>query len=174
MEFQNEKIEAMIYTIRGQRVMLDSDLAELYEVETRIINRNVQRNIGRFPSDFMFQLTLEEYESLRSQSGISKEGKGGRRYMPYVFTENGVAMLSSVLNSERAILINISIIRIFTRLRSFLMLERDLTERVSKLEQGTNQLFKVVFERMDNYEEMLAPKLPANRRRIGLRSNLKD
>ncbi len=172
MTSSKEKIiEKMIYVIRDQKVMLDSDLAELYEVETRIINRNVQRNIGRFPSDFMFQLTQEEYEVLRSQSGISKEGKGGRRYMPYVFTENGVAMLSSVLNSERAILINISIIRIFTRLRSFLMLERDLTERVSKLEQGTNQLFKIVFERMDNYEELLTPKLPANRKKVGLKCN---
>lgn len=171
MEFQNKKIEAMIYMIRGQKVMLDNDLAELYEVETRIINRNVQRNIVRFPPDFMFQLTLEEYEALRSQIGISKEGKGGRRYMPYAFTENGVAMLSSVLNSERAILINISIIRIFTRLRSFLMLEKDLNERVSKLEQGTNQLFKIVFERMDNYEEMLTPKLPANRKKVGLKGN---
>lgn len=111
---------------------------------------------------------MEEYETLRSQFGISKEGKGGRRYMPYAFTENGVAMLSSVLNSEKAILINISIMRIFTRLRSFLMLEKDLTDRVTKLEQGTNQMFKVVFERMDNYEDMITPKLPANRRKVGL------
>lgn len=170
MTSSKEKIvEKMIYIIRDQKVMLDSDLALLYEVETRIINRNVQRNIARFPPDFMFQLMPEEYEILRSQFGISKEGKGGRRYMPYAFTENGIAMLSSVLNSERAILINISIMRIFTRLRSFLMLEKDLTERVTRLEQGTNQMFKVVFERMDNYEDMLTPKLPGNRRRVGLK-----
>jgi hypothetical protein len=162
-------IEKMIYVIRDQKVMLDKDLAELYEVETRIINRNVQRNIKRFPSDFMFQLNEEEYESLRSQFGISKKGKGGRRYMPYVFTEYGVAMLSSVLNSEKAILINVSIMRIFTRLRSFLMLEKDLSERVTKLEQGTNQMFKVVFERLDNYEEMVTPKLPGNRKKVGLK-----
>lgn len=162
-------IEKMIYVIRDQKVMLDSDLAELYEVETRIINRNVQRNIKRFPPDFMFQLTESEYEGLRSQIGISKSSKGGRRYMPYVFTENGVAMLSSVLNSEHAILINVSIMRIFTRLRSFLMLEKDLSDRVTKLEQGTNQMFKVVFERLDNYEEMVTPKLPGNRKKVGLK-----
>lgn len=162
-------IEKMIYVIRDQKVMLDKDLAELYEVETRIINRNVQRNIKRFPPDFMFQLTEEECESLRSQIGISKKGKGGRRYLPYVFTENGVAMLSSVLNSEKAILINVSIIRIFTRLRSFLMLEKDLSDRVTKLEQGTNHMFKVVFERLDSYEEMVTPKLPGNRKKVGLK-----
>ena len=164
-------IEKMIYVIRDQKVMIDSELAELYEVETRIINRNVQRNLARFPSDFMFQLTMQEYEALRSQFGISKLGKGGRRYMPYVFTENGVAMLSSVLNSEKAILINVSIMRIFTRLRSFFMLEKDLTDRVTKLEQGTNQLFKVVFERLDNYEEMVTPKLSPTRKKVGLKGN---
>lgn len=119
---KEQVIEKIIYIIRDQKVMLDSDLAQLYEVETRIINRNVQRNIKRFPPDFMFQLSEEEYETLISQFGISKESKSGRRYLPYVFTENGVAMLSSVLNSEKEILINVSIMRIFTRLRSFLML----------------------------------------------------
>lgn len=171
MSSKEKIIEKMIYIIRDQKVMLDSDLALLYEVETRIINRNVQRNATRFPPDFMFKLTPEEYETLRSQLGISKEGKGGRRYMPYAFTENGVAMLSSVLNSEKAILINISIMRIFTRLRSFLMLEKDLTDRVTKLEQGTNQMFKVVFERMDSYEEMLTPKLPVHRKKVGLKND---
>ncbi len=162
-------IEKMIYVIREQKVMFDSDLAELYGVETRVLNQSVQRNLSRFPNDFMFQLTENEHDSLRSQIVISKKGKGGRRYMPYVFTENGVAMLSSVLNSEKAILINVSIMRIFTRLRSFLMLEKDLTERVTKLEQGTNQMFKVVFERLDNYEEMVAPRLPGDRKKVGLK-----
>jgi hypothetical protein len=162
-------IEKMIYVIRDQKVMLDSDLAELYGVETRVLNQSVQRNPARFPKDFIFQLTEEEYQSLRSQFVISKKGKGGRRYMPYVFTENGVAMLSSVLNSEKAILINVSIMRIFTRLRSFLLLEKDLSERVTKLEHGTNQMFKVVFERLDSYEEMVTPKLPGNRKKVGLK-----
>lgn len=162
-------IERMIYVIRDQKVMLDSDLAELYEVDTKVLNQAVKRNITRFPKDFMFQLTITECDSLRSQFVTSKAGRGGRRYMPYVFTENGVAMLSSVLSSEKAIQINVSIMRIFTRLRSFLMLERDLSDRVTKLEQGTNQMFKVVFERLDNYEEMVTPKLSNNRKRVGLK-----
>ena len=117
----------------------------------------------------MFQLTTEEGENLRSQIVTSSLIHGGRRYMPYVFTENGVAMLSSVLKSEKAIQINVSIMRIFTRLRSFLMLEKDLSDRVTKLEQGTNQIFKVVFERLDNYEEMVAPRLPGDRKKVGLK-----
>jgi phage regulator Rha-like protein len=161
-------IEKMIYVIRDQKVMLDKDLAELYEVETKVLNQAVKRNISRFPRDFMFQLTNEEDNFLRSQIVTSSLVHGGRRYMPYVFTENGVAMLSSVLTSEKAIQINVSIMRIFTRLRSFLMLEKDLSERVTKLEQGTNQMFKVVFERLDNYEEMVTPKLPGSRKKVGL------
>lgn len=166
---KEQVIEKMIYIIRDQKVMMDKDLADLYEVETRIINRNVQRNIKRFPPDFMFQLTEVEYENLIPQFGMSKEGRGGRRKLPFVFTENGVAMLSSVLNSEKAILINLSIMRIFTRLRSFLMLEKNLSDRVTKLEQGTNQMFKVVFERLDNYEEMVTPRLPDIRKKVGLK-----
>lgn len=162
-------IEKMIYVIRDHKVMLDKDLADLYEVETKVLNQAVKRNITRFPNDFMFQLTNDECDSLRSQIVTSKIGKGGRRYLPYVFTENGVAMLSSVLNSEKAIQINVSIMRIFTRLRSFLMLEKDLSERVTKLEHGTNQMFKVVFERLDSYEELVTPKLPSNRKKVGLK-----
>jgi hypothetical protein len=162
-------IEKMIYVIRDQKVILDKDLAELYEVETKVLNQAVKRNISRFPNDFMFQLTTEECENLRSQIVTSSFIYGGRRYMPYVFTENGVAMLSSVLKSEKAIQINVSIMRIFTRLRSFLMLEKDLCDRVTKLEQGTNQMFKVVFERLDNYEETITPRLPLNRKKVGLK-----
>ncbi|MGE3609320.1 MAG: ORF6N domain-containing protein [Bacteriovoracaceae bacterium] len=170
MSKQNELIiEKMIYVIRDHKVMLDSDLAELYEVDTKVLNQAVKRNISRFPLDFMFQLTSEECDSLRSQFVTSKVGRGGRRYLPYVFTENGVAMLSSVLSSEKAIQINVSIMRIFTRLRSFLLLEKDLSERVTKLEHGTNQMFKVVFERLDSYEEMVTPKLPGNRKKVGLK-----
>jgi len=102
-------IEKMIYVIRDQKVMLDRDLAELYEVETKVLNQAVKRNISRFPGDFMFQRTSEECDFLRSQIVTSKIGRGGRRYMPYVFTENGVAMLSSVLSSEKAIQINVSL-----------------------------------------------------------------
>jgi hypothetical protein len=112
-----EMIEKRIYLIRGKKVMLDSDLAGLYKVETRTLIQAVKRNINRFPSDFMFQLNYQEVASLRSQIVISKTGRGGRRYQPYVFTEQGVAMLSSVLNSERAIEVNIHIMRAFVKLR---------------------------------------------------------
>lgn len=174
MKFQIEKIETMVYTIRGQRVMLDSDLAKLYGVETGALNRQVKRNTNRFPSDFMFQLSEIEEESLRCQIGISSELKGGRRYLPYVFTENGVAMLSSVLSSERAVEINISIMRIFTKLRSFHALESNLANEIKNLKDNTNQLFKVVFERLDNLEDQITPNLPSNRKKIGLKSDRKD
>ena len=169
MEIQLDQIKNMIYVIRGQRVMLDSDLAELYEVETKALNRQVRRNIIRFPDDFMFQLTSEEHEALKRQIGTSKVGRGGKQKQPLVFTENGVAMLSSVLRSERAALVNISIMRIFTKLRSFLMMEENIEKRINSLEQGTNQLFKVVFERLDDLEEKL-PSHNKDRRKIGLRS----
>ena len=113
------QIQNLIYEIRGTKVMLDSDLAKLYEVETFNLNKAVKRNLGRFPKDFMFQLTREEYESLIFQNGISKPQRGGRRFMPYVFTEQGVAMLSSVLNSEQAIAINIQVMRTFVQLKQF-------------------------------------------------------
>src|SRR4030066_2013089 len=117
-----EMIEKKILLIRGEKVMLDADFAELYGVETSNLNKAVKRNIDRFPEDFMLQLTKEEADSLRFQIGMSKtEGRGGRRYLPYAFTEQGVAMLSSVLNSKRAIHINITIMRIFIRLRNLLI-----------------------------------------------------
>ena len=112
-----EKIEKVIYLIRGEKVMLDRDLASLYDVETKVLNRAVKRNLKRFPLDFMFQLTAEEAENLRCQFGTSSLSHGGRRYLPYVFTEQGVAMLSTVLNSERAISVNIEIMRAFVKLR---------------------------------------------------------
>jgi hypothetical protein len=162
------RIESMIYVIRGQKVMLDSDLAELYGVETKGVNRQILRNKNRFPEDFMFKLTSEEFELLRCQNGTSNDGRGGRRYLPNVFTEGGVAMLSSVLTSERAALVNVSIIRTFIRLRSFLAMENSLSDRVSKLEEGTNKLFKVVFERLDAVEDE-TPILKPNRKKIGLK-----
>jgi hypothetical protein len=163
------KIENMIYVIRGEKVMLDSDLASLYGVETKALNRQVIRNRIRFPSDFMFRLTQKEYELLRCQIGTSKEGRGGRRYLPLVFTEGGVAMLSSVLTSDEAARVNVSIIRTFIKLRSFLAMENSLSERVTKLELGTNKLFKVVFERLDSVEEA-TPSLKPNRKKIGLKN----
>jgi hypothetical protein len=160
-------IEKMIYVIRGQKVMLDSDLAELYCVDTKTLKRSVRRNIHRFPEDFMFEMTPDELKNWRYQFGTSNSIKMGLRVQPFVFTELGVAMLSSVLNSEQAIAINISIMRTFAKLRSFLSMESSLTEKVSNLEKGTNQLFKVVFERLDSIEETV-PMLKPNRRKIGL------
>jgi hypothetical protein len=113
------KIQNMIYEIRHQKVMLDSDLAALYEVEAKVLNQSVKRNLERFPSDFMFQLTNEEWNSLRSQFVTSNTNRGGRRYAPYVFTEQGVSMLSSVINSKRAIEVNISIMRTFVKIRQY-------------------------------------------------------
>ena len=148
--------------------MLDSVLAELYGVETKSLNRQVSRNQVRFPDDFMFRLTSDEYELLRCQNGTSSKGRGGRRYLPLAFTEGGVAMLSSVLTSERAALVNISIIRTFIRLRSFLSMENTLEKKIDKLQEGTNKLFKIVFERLDSVEDA-TPALKPNRRKIGLR-----
>ena len=167
-ELQLSQIENMIYVIRGQRVMLDSDLANLYQVETKHLNRQVRRNILRFPDDFMFQLSSEEYEVLKCQFGASKSGSGGKQKLPLVFTENGVAMLSGVLNSERAILVNIAIMRIFTRLRSFLLLEHELKKEIKDLKLGTSNMFKIVFERLDSLEDA-TPALTPNRKKIGIK-----
>jgi hypothetical protein len=168
-EINLSKIENMIYVVRGQKVMLDSDLAELYEVETKALNQAVRRNLDRFPRDFMFQLSSEEYQTLKSQSVTSKVGRGGKQKLPLVFTENGLAMLSGVLSSTRAVQVNIAIMRIFTRLRSFLVMENSLLDKMNKLEDGTNKLFKVVFERLDAIEDE-TPILKPNRKKIGLKA----
>ena len=128
------KIQNLIYEIRGNKVMLDSDLAQLYGVETFNLNKAVKRNLSRFPRDFMFQLTKDEYESLIFQIGISKPKRGGRRFMPYVFTEQGVAMLSSVLQSKKAIAINIQIMRTFVQIKQFALENKDLAKRATELE----------------------------------------
>ncbi len=124
--------------------------------------------MGRFPVDFMFELTATELENWRYQFGTSNSEKMGMRYSPMVFTENGVAMLSSVLSSEQAVQVNISIMRIFTKLRSFLLLENDLKHRMDKIESNSNHLFKVVFERLDDLDERLSPALSPRRKKIGL------
>ena len=129
------QIQNLIYEIRGCKVMLDSDLAKLYGVETFNLNKAVKRNLSRFPKDFMFQLTKDEYNSLIFQSGISNSKRGGRRFMPYVFTEQGVAMLSSVLQSEQAISINIQIMRTFVQMKQFALENKELTKRFQELEQ---------------------------------------
>lgn len=134
-----EKISTKIYFIRNEKVLMDSDLAELYGVETKHLIQAVKRNIERFPKDFMFQLSKQEFEDLRSQFVTSSWG--GRRYPPYVFTEQGVAMLSSVLNSERAIKVNITIMRAFVQMRKFLQSTDELAKKLKKLEKETKKKF---------------------------------
>jgi len=126
-------IQNMIHEIRGQKVMLDSDLARLYEIETKALNRAVKRNLDRFPEFFMFQLSEDEFNSLRYQIGTSNERKGGRRYLPFVFTEHGVLMLSSVLNSKKAISVNIEIMVTFIKMRQFVLSQNGTNEQIAEL-----------------------------------------
>ena len=143
----HDQVEQNILLIRGHRVMLDADLAELYGVTTKRLNEQVQRNKKRFPSDFMFQLTLEEAERLRSQFATLKTGRGQhRKYRPYAFTEQGVAMLSSVLHSERAIQVNIAIMRAFVQLREMIGSNKGLARRFNELEKKYDSQFRIVFE----------------------------
>ena len=153
-------LEDRIHVIRGSRVMLDSDLAGLYGVETKALNRAVARNADRFPSDFAFILTAEEVAGLRYQSGTSS-GRGGRRYLPRVFTEQGVAMLSSVLRSRRAIEVNIAIMRAFVQMREAVSTHRELARRIDELEKRYDGQFATVFEAI---RQLMSPP---SRPRIG-------
>jgi hypothetical protein len=160
-------IERKIYLIRGAKVMLDSDLAELYQVPTKRLNEAVRRNLSRFPPDSMFQLTAEELENLRSQIATSNIGRGGRRYTPYAFTEHGVAMLSSVLSSERAVELNILIIRAFVRLREYLSTHKDLARKLEDVEH-TQREHGAHIEQIYGYiQQLLAPPPESSKRRIG-------
>lgn len=152
----DEVVISKIYLIREQKVMLDSDLAELYGVTTKRLNEQVKRNINRFPEDFMFQLNESEWESLRSQIATSKIGRGGRAYLPNVFTEHGVLMLSSVLNSEQAIQVNIQIMRIYTRIRELLAAHKDVFLRVEQVEKQMikqDQKIEVLFSYLSKFIE---------------------
>lgn len=148
-----ERIERRILLIRGQKVMLSPDLAELYEVAPRVLNQAVKRNLDRFPEDFMFQLTPAEYADLKSQFVTSSWG-GARRAAPYAFTEQGVAMLSSVLNSQRAVQVNIAVMRAFVKLREMLASHRDLSRRLELMERKYDAHFKAVF---DAIRELMRP-----------------
>lgn len=161
-----KEIENKIYMIRNHKVMLDEDLSILYGVETGQLNRAVLRNPLRFPIDFAFRLTSEE---LRDLFVLRKTER--RHGFPLVFTENGVAMLSSVLHSEQAILVNIAIMRIFTELRNFTFLEQKISSQVSKLEIKTSKTFKEVFERLEDIDQILQPKISEKRKRIGLKQD---
>jgi hypothetical protein len=159
-----ERIERSILLIRGHKVMLDDDLAELYDVQTKVFNQAVRRNRNRFPSDFMFRLTDREYDSLRSQIVTLNSGRGRhRKYLPYAFTEQGVAMLSSVLRSNRAVKVNIEIMRAFVRLREVLATHKDLAAKLEVMEKKYDAQFKVVF---DAIRQLMIPPEP-RKRKIG-------
>jgi phage regulator Rha-like protein len=153
-----QQIEGCIFLIRGQKVMLDSDLADLYGVETKVLKRAVRRNRARFLEDFMFQLNNQEVIRLRCQNGTSKTGRGGSRYLPYAFTEQGVAMLSGILTSPRAIKVNVEIMRAFVRLRKILASHAELARKLEELEKTYDAQFKVVFEAIRQL--MAAPETP--------------
>ncbi len=155
-------IERAILVLRGRRVLLDADLATLYEVETKTLVRAVTRNTARFPDDFMFQVSPQEFENLRYQFGTSSSW-GGRRHRPYAFTEQGVAMLASVLRSPRAVRVNIEIVRAFVRLREFLHSNAELARKVAALEKKYDGQFRAVF---DAIRELMAPE-KTTKRRIG-------
>ncbi len=162
-----EQIERQIYLIRGQKVMLDSDLAMLYGVLTKNLNLAVRRNVLRFPQDFMFQLTEEETQSLRLQIATSNKGRGGRRYVPFVFTEQGVAMLSSVLKSDRAVQMNVFIIRAFVKLREMIATNVDLARKIDALEKkfkGHDDDIQIIFQAI---KKLLEPPPVPPRKPIG-------
>jgi hypothetical protein len=159
-----ERIETKIYFIRGKKVMIDRDLAELYGVETKVLNQAVRRNAGRFPDDFVFQLNKQETEIWMSQIVITNRSRSqivtlnrGRniKYAPYVFTEQGVAMLSSVLKSERAIMVNVQIMRTFTKIREMIVSNKELREKIEKLERNYDSKFRAIFQAI---KQLMIPK----------------
>ena len=159
-----ERIETAILFLRGEKVLLDVTLAALYGVETKILVRAVKRNLDRFPDDFMFQLTAKEFNILRCQIGTSNR-RGGRRYAPYAFTEQGVAMLSSMSHSSRAVKVNIEIMRAFVRLRRMLATHKGLARRLDELEKKYDTQFRAVFEAI---RQLMSPPTPeVRRKRIG-------
>jgi hypothetical protein len=169
----SERIDSRIWLVRGAKVILDSHLADLYEVELRILIQVVKRNVARFPCDFMFQINRQEFTYLKSQSVISSAGHGGRRSRPYVFTEQGVAMLSGLLNSPRAIAANIEIMRAFVRLRRMIASSADLARKLAALEKKYDAQFKAVF---DAIRELMIPvedSTPTHKREIGFHTLLR-
>ena len=163
----DEIIMNQIYYIRGQKVMLDRDLAELYDVTTGNLNKTVKRNMGRFPDDFMFQLSQKEYDSLRFQIGILKRGQH-TKFLPYVFTEQGVAMLSGILSSDRAIAVNIQIMRIFTRIRQMLMDNTELRLEIEKIKKKMDNHDKNIEQVFQYLDQLLEKKEhPEKRKEIG-------
>ena len=173
LKLSEEIVISKIYIIRGERVMTDSDLAELYGVKTSRLNEQVKRNVDRFPEDFMFQLTETEFSNLKSQIAISKWG--GRRTLPFVFTEHGVLMLSSVLNSDLAIKVNIQIMRVYSKIRNMLITHNDLLLKFEQLEtrlSNHDDQFLLIFEYLKQFEAAKQQLLEqANRKKIGFRKS---
>ncbi len=163
----DEVVINKIYLVRGYKVMLDEDLAELYAVETRRLNEQVKRNLDRFPDDFMFQVTQDEFENLKSQNATSSWG--GRRKLPFAFTEHGVLMLSSVLNSEQAIKVNIQIMRIFTKLREMLLTHKDILLKLEQIEHKLLQHDDEIQIIFDHIKQLLNPAQP-KRNPIGFKT----
>ncbi|MHB0926544.1 MAG: ORF6N domain-containing protein [Gallionellaceae bacterium] len=164
-----ENIETRILTIRGQKVMLDADLAELYGVETKRLNEQVRRNSERFPEDFMFQLTSEEFIHLRSQIATSNNpvGRGGRRYLPFVFTEHGAIMAASVLNSSRAVEVSVHVVRAFVHLRELVSSHKELAQKLNQLERKVGAHDKAIAEIITAIRELMTPPEPKKKRPIG-------
>lgn len=164
----DEAIVNKIYVIRGKKVMIDRDLAELYGVETRVLNQAVRRSIKRFPEDFMFQMTIDEMQDWKSQIVISKSDKKGLRKPPLVFTEQGVAMLSSVLNSDRAILVNIQIIRVFTKMREILETHKEILQKLDQLQKKEieqDDKIMLIFEYLKQLEQVKHEELEQSKRK---------
>ena len=168
---QLQKVQHKIHEIRSQKVMLDFDLAELYEVETKALNQAVKRNIERFPDDFMFQLTTDEWHGMRSQIVTTSQNKRNTSVTPYAFTEQGLAMLSGILKSKKAIDVNISIMRAFVFLRQYALTHKDLTEKLNELEKKYNKQFKDVYEAI-NYliSKNKQTEKQSGRRQIGYKT----
>ena len=169
-----DAIAKRILFIRGQRVILDSDLAELYGVPTKQFNQAVKRNLERFPDDFMFQLTKEEHDALRYQSGTSKPGPGGRRYLPYVFTEHGAYMAGNVLNSPRAVEVSIFIVRAFVQLRDLLATHKTLAKQLGELQKRVGDHDKDIAKIINTIHRLLEPPPEPKRRSIGFHTSEDD
>ena len=163
-------IESKIYLLRGQKVMLDKDLAGLYAVPTKSLNLAVHRNIKRFPDDFMFRLSAKDYAALRFQIETSKKGRGGARYLPYAFTENGVAMLSSVLRSEKAIWMNIQIMRAFTQIKQIALTHKELSLKLKDLEQKVGKHDEDIHEIIKAIQQLVIQEQKP-KRRIGFHAD---
>ncbi len=165
-----EEIEPRILLIRGQKVILDSDLAELYGATTKRLNEQVKRNRSRFPQDFMFQLTVAEQDALRSQNATSKVGRGGRRYRPYAFTEHGAIMVANVLNTPRAMEVSVYVVRAFVKLREMLATHKELAHKLAELERKLETHDEAIRSLVSAIRQLMTPPPEPKRGRIGFRA----